>query len=196
MKKLDEKQLHPNEIDSDSTVNESNNNSVSARTTALPPDESTDFVNSMQISQAVLQDKNDNQTKATDSSFPVGETLPLPTAEEVNQALLNSGKNNSNPEDTQTFYPTEDSHLTEPINSSDSFDNPNESTPSQFDQQTETLPIYNQSFSDTNVNYDSADMEQYQYEQINDQNAGNVFDNPNGNYGYMSVQQDDASSYG
>ena len=157
MEKHHEKQLHPNEIDSDSTAYESINNSTDAQSTALSPDESTEFVNSMQISQAVKQENNNihELTDSADSSIPAGETLPLPTAEEVNQALLNSDKTVSHSEDTKVFSPSEDSHITEPINSYDALDNSNEPNSSQFNQQTETLPIFNQSSPEINSNVPS-----------------------------------------
>ena len=198
MEKHHEKQLHPNEIDSDSTAYEPINNSTDEQSTALSSDESTEFVNSMQISQAVKQKNNNihDLTDSADSSIPAGETLPLPTAEEVNQALIDSDKAVSHSEDTRVFSPSEDSHVTEPINSYDALDSPNEPDASQFNQQTETLPIFNQSSPEINTNdYPIGNGQHTQYEQASYQNSNNVFDNPSGNYSYATDQTSNATNY-
>ena len=192
MKKHSEKQLHPNEINSDSPENESVHYSSDTQATTLPSNESTEFVNSIQICQAVEQQKHEKHGKTDfdDSPIPAGETLPLPTAEEVNQALSNSDATNYDPDETQTFYPSKDAYLTEPINSYGSLNNPKEFNTFQFNEETETLPILNPSSSDTDTNY--YHDENGRFDQIDYQNAGNVFDNPNSNDGYSSFRQQPA----
>ena len=190
-----DKQLHPDEIVADSTANELSDEPSGEQATSIQTDDLTENVNSIQISQAVQAGKN----ASIDSPVPAGETLPLPTAEEVGRALRDS---DIKPDDTRSFTPGSDSCLTEPINShdalpptSDMFGQRGTFNSSQTNNQTETLPIFNQSSAERSKNYFADDNKQNpQYDQTDYQNAGNVFDGPNVSHDNTSGQQDAGST--